>query len=933
MVLSPTTVKQARTLADGDESGEMRAAAPPYGRMGTSSTASPRTRPQFPGALKTSPVSRASYTIIRRPPTTHDEVRAMEPTEECSNRGDHKPRAGYGSSTIGHPADGRGTAFLTLRGRPRSVRGRLIRPVHSVPERRDHKSGEQDYEEEDWDLECPLSNGSTAAGGNDHKIATKKEPKRVHWEEGDRLTTVFPVPRRSNHRKMVSEKCQKAGDWNQGWPSPHYSTGKRHNDEATVFTEEQEKQEGQSNLGNSECPVVEEREDGTIAPCYEEEDWEPECRQVTESTAVTQKDQSTVSAEEVWHEERQCEQKAPLTIEFPAAKQCDRETVAIEGDWRPEAPSKSLSATATQTVQETSGSDEEDGYWDDDEDDLSADEPTVIIRIEPRSEEEQTTRESLEQRTPVATTSTASTQLDLAAMPAGAYEYSRQEWLSSTEPATLTGSDDPRTALAHIDGRGQYWGEQGFAAESPAVKQGVPDVVTAVEQHRDEYSEAGATTSTVQMLPVLSYLCFPVVTYEPFTVQVPSATEFPPDSLPYDGSTGTQEQPKEDHWEEVRPSATYFSSASDGCNSVTTNEEDWWKEESLEQLGQWTTDFTLASQLYHESLLPEDREKEEDWEKQCQPLSDFTLSSQAFSEAMVPEVQDDDWKQDFPVQSLAATPTPFGVMTSEWQGGDEDWEPECTSILAIGSSLPTDGYYGGAATDVPTSEEEDWHQGRPLATEFTATAEKFDGTATSVEFTEEENWETEIVPGQPGYVPQVSTFFQRMRHRSHRQRRRLYREQAAQYRLQEEDRAKTGGDDASMQAGGHRPSDGSGPSSEGLPPPPPPSASQACRDELQGRGSQMNPAAANRMERRTMADVVRSPAPPPAQSSSSSSQPPTTVQASYRAAAGDQAGVQVAPEDGTWQVATFLQAAWTVVAGSDGCLFYESKRNTGGPLA
>ncbi|XP_065311563.1 uncharacterized protein [Dermacentor albipictus] len=932
MVLSPTTVKQAQTLADGDESGEMRAAAPSHGRMGTSSTASPRTRPQFPGALKTSPVSRASYTIVRRPPTTHDEVRAMEPTEERSNSGDHKPRASYGSSTTGHPADGRGTAFLTLRGRPRSVRGRLIRPAHSVPERRDHKPGEQDYEEEDWDLECPLSNGSTAAGGNDHKIATKKEPKRVHWEEGDRLTTVFPVPRRSNHRKMVSEKCQKAGDWNQGWPSPHYSTRKRQNDEVTVFTEEQEKQEEQSNLYNSESPVLEEREDGTMAPCYEEEDWEPECRQVTESTAVTQNDQSTASAEEVRHEERQGEQEAPLTIEFPAAKQCDRETMAIQGDWRPEcasspersavaekeletvlteeqqqnqsfeqqAPSKSFSATATQTLQETSGSDEEDGYWDDDEDDLSADEPTVIIRIEPRPEEEQTTRESLEQRAPVATTSIASTQLDPMAMPAGAYEYSRQEWLSSTEPATLTGSDDPGTSLAHIDGRGQYWGEQGFVAESPAAKQGVPDAVAAVEQYRDEYSEAGATASTVQMLPVLSYLCIPVVTYQPCTVQVPSATEFPPDSLPYDGSTGTQEQPKEDHWEEG-PSTTYFSSASDGCNSVTTNEEDWWKEESLEQLGQWTTDFTLASQLYHESLLPEDREKEEDWEKQCQPLSDFTLTSQAYSGAMVPEVQDDDWKQDFPVQSLAATSTPFGVMTSEWQGGDEDWEPECTSILAIGSSLPTDGYYGGAATDVPTSEEEDWYQ--------------------------------EIVPGQPGYVPQVSTFFQRMRHRSHRQRRRLYREQAAQYRLQEEDRTKTGGDDASMQAGGHRPSDGSGPSSEGLPPPGPPCASRACRDELQGRGSQANPAAANRMERRTMADVVRSPAPPPAQSSSSSSQPPATVQASYRAAAGDQAGVQVAPEDGTWQVATFLQAAWTVVAGSDGCLFYESKRNTGGPLA
>lgn len=191
----------------------------------------------------------------------------------------------------------------------------------------------------------------------------------------------------------------------------------------------------------------------------------------------------------------------------------------------------------------------------------------------------------------------------------------------------------------------------------------------------------------------------------------------------------------------------------------------------------------------------------------------------------------------------------------------------------------------------------------------------------------------EIVPGQPGYVPHGSTFFQRMRHRSHRQRRRLYREQAVSYRLQEEERAKASGDDAPMQvAAGHRPSDGSGPSSQGLVPPVPPSASGTYQDGLEGRGSQPNPAAANRTDRRTMADVVRSPAPTRAQSTSSSQQPATVEAPCRAAAAGDQAGVQVAPEDETWEIAAFLQAAWTVVAGADGCLFYESKRNTGGPL-
>ncbi|XP_049528847.1 uncharacterized protein LOC125947675 [Dermacentor silvarum] len=246
-----------------------------------------------------------------------------------------------------------------------------------------------------------------------------------------------------------------------------------------------------------------------------------------------------------------------------------------------------------------------------------------------------------------------------------------------------------------------------------------------VDQYGDEYpQEAGATApSTVQMVPVVSYMFVPVVTYQPCTVEVPSATEIPLDSVPCDKLTEAQEVPKEDHWKEVCPSETYFSSALDSRNSVATSENEWWKEEGVEQLGQWTTDFTLASQLYHDSILPEDQRKEEDWEKQCQPLSDFTMASQAYTEAVDPVVQDNEWKQ------------------------------ECTPTLAGESSVATNGYYGVAVTDRPTSEEEDWCQGRPLATEFTATVEKVDRTTSSVEFTDED-WEQGEAPLTP--TPQMS---------------------------------------------------------------------------------------------------------------------------------------------------------------------------------
>ncbi|KAL3224762.1 hypothetical protein MRX96_026350 [Rhipicephalus microplus] len=86
-------------------------------------------------------------------------------------------------------------------------------------------------------------------------------------------------------------------------------------------------------------------------------------------------------------------------------------------------------------------------------------------------------------------------------------------------------------------------------------------------------------------------------------------------------------------------------------------------------------------------------------------------------------------------------------------------------------------------------------------------------------------FQREIVPGTAGYVPHVPTFFQRMRHKSQRQRRRLYREQAVNFKQQEEQRLKAIAYVGPMEVGGQRPSDGGGPSRDNsdLPLPPRPS--------------------------------------------------------------------------------------------------------------
>ncbi|KAL3177757.1 hypothetical protein MRX96_038895 [Rhipicephalus microplus] len=81
-------------------------------------------------------------------------------------------------------------------------------------------------------------------------------------------------------------------------------------------------------------------------------------------------------------------------------------------------------------------------------------------------------------------------------------------------------------------------------------------------------------------------------------------------------------------------------------------------------------------------------------------------------------------------------------------------------------------------------------------------------------------------------------------------------------------------------------------------------------------------AVAMRGGRRTMADVSRSLpalAQPPA--TASPSHPAAPLTASHQAAAADLG--QATPEVGTWEVANFLQAAWTTAAGTDGCVFYE----------
>ncbi|XP_075732852.1 uncharacterized protein LOC142775372 [Rhipicephalus microplus] len=116
----------------------------------------------------------------------------------------------------------------------------------------------------------------------------------------------------------------------------------------------------------------------------------------------------------------------------------------------------------------------------------------------------------------------------------------------------------------------------------------------------------------------------------------------------------------------------------------------------------------------------------------------------------------------------------------------------------------------------------------------------------------------------------------------------------------------------------------SGPTRDNCVPPVSPVPVGAGQDGPQG--SLLNvTAAVMRVGRRTMADVSRSLpalAKPPA--TASPSHPAAPLAASHQAAAADLG--QATPEVGTWEVANFLQAAWTTAAGTDGCVFYESKK-------
>ncbi|KAH6921195.1 hypothetical protein HPB50_027822 [Hyalomma asiaticum] len=85
-------------------------------------------------------------------------------------------------------------------------------------------------------------------------------------------------------------------------------------------------------------------------------------------------------------------------------------------------------------------------------------------------------------------------------------------------------------------------------------------------------------------------------------------------------------------------------------------------------------------------------------------------------------------------------------------------------------------------------------------------------------------------------------------------------------------------------------------------------------------------AAAIRTGRRTMADVVWSGRPAAPTKPTTSSRPAEAVGASYRPAAGDRARVQVTlVGEPAWEMAAFLQSAWTVVSERSGCLYYEPK--------
>ncbi|KAH6929240.1 hypothetical protein HPB50_025207 [Hyalomma asiaticum] len=231
--------------------------------MGAFSAASSRTRPRFPGALQqTSPVREASYTILRRPPTTNDGVRSMQPTEaQQSNEVDHKPCAdGKGESrapATSHLAVGRGAAFRTRGWRPRRGTGTLLRRGQSAAERCCRTTVEHYYEQEDWEK---------AEDGGDRKTTKKEGKKRVHWEE--------------------------------------------------------------ENAPGIECSALEQTgESAALATSYEEEDWEPECAPLMDSSEPTRrKPETTVT----W--EREAEHR--FEQEAPATSQSNREKMAKDEAWK-----------------------------------------------------------------------------------------------------------------------------------------------------------------------------------------------------------------------------------------------------------------------------------------------------------------------------------------------------------------------------------------------------------------------------------------------------------------------------------------------------------------------------------------------------------------------------------------------------------------------
>ncbi|XP_075752042.1 uncharacterized protein LOC119173728 isoform X2 [Rhipicephalus microplus] len=595
----------------------MRRTAPFRGRVGCA--VSSRTRPRYPGAIEVSPVNDASYTILRRP-TALDGVHSTRLTEvtrsefsqpmPCASGDGESP-----SPTNNHTFDRRGTAY-----RARGVRF----------------GGAREY---------ALPDGSTAEGGGDDKIPKKKEQKRVHWEEDDRLVTVHTLPSQSSSpMKVVPESHQKEEDQHEACVSPTDSTSENQSDEAIVLTEEEETQEeeGESPL-ESDCEALEQAEDSTVATYHEEEDWESECRPPAECSSVMQlQGQSTVPSGGQDEEQRQCAEEAP------AAKQCQSKKKVTEEAWmrecaplmdcspytkrKPEtivtkehhgeqchnqaeptsiAEALSLLAARMQTNQDTSSSDDE-CFWDDD-DDLSDDEPTVIIRLNPSPEEEkkQTSLQNQRQQQAPTVTSEASTQVNLSAQPTEANLYVSQ-----------------------------------------CATQSFQETETAVEVYGgQEYSssEATASSSTVEMVPVVSYLCFPVLTYQPCTVDTSSATDLPIESSqPYDVLTATQD----------------LSLMYQPCTVETFS----------------ATDLPIESSQPYDALTA------------TQDLS-----------------KEDRWQVGFPAGHLEARQTRFVPATTEWPGV-QDLKPDCIRTPDTESEDNSSG--GMAVAEVPHTEEKHLNNGK-----------------------------------------------------------------------------------------------------------------------------------------------------------------------------------------------------------------------------